>query len=98
MLSNDQCIEVAGKVWGCDLEGIKRFKPQIIHEVSSWQGFGRTVEAMAEREWAFSDSSSTGICFYSRVGDESEIKVTDDWNNPRSLIEATHLAALEALK
>jgi len=91
MLSNEQCIEVAGKVWGCDLEGIKRFKPQIIHEVNSWQGFGRTVEAMADQYGSLQVFG--GWVSFKRTLDKN-YEVSDSFG----LIEATHLAALEALK
>ncbi len=58
-MTNSQCIEVAEKVWGWNnLPGIKpmnewselqRDPEYLKKQVNSWQGFGRTVEAMAYR-------------------------------------------------
>lgn len=104
-MTNSQCIEVVEKVWGWKRTGGKwRDYPEnniwedskgsiirywdglamtsIEQCVNSWTGFGRTVEAMAEKGLYF-DSKNTG-----------------DWNpeEPKTLIEATHLAALEAIK
>ena len=102
MLTNDQCIEVAGKVWGCDLEGIKRFKPQIIHEVNSWQGFGRTVEAMFDKDILFGmefiiENRGKELAFKPNSKCEKYPVIWDGFD-PKELIPATHLAAMEALK
>ena len=97
-LTNDQCIQVAEKVWGWEIahkdsmlivknnhwDKVDTVIPmsQINSIVNSWSGFGRTVEGMAEKGLYF-DSKNLG-----------------DWNpeKPRTLIEATHLAALEAVE
>ena len=59
MLNNVQCIQVVEKVWGWypsggdyrDRDRVWCTTYNIPKEVNSWQGFGRTVEAM-EKQWA----------------------------------------------
>ena len=110
-MTNSQCIEVAEKVWGWerDVRGIApntityygpetgtlKREDKIDQEVNSWQGFGRTVEAMAERGILF---QGTTFAMQGSVGIKHiPIRVPDAVNLIRNLIEATHLAALEAL-
>ena len=98
-MTNSQCIEVAEKLWGWTLSGpaFKDFpKLDLESECNSWSGFGRTVEAMADRKWTFN-----ALC----VGKPSMVQFisTEHDNSPfpkhhESLIEATHLSALEAIK
>lgn len=81
MLNNEQC-EVAEKVWGIDdpePEWIKK-------EINSWQGFGRTLEAMAGGNIII-ESVAKHYTDYLRGAITKE-----------ELWERTHLAALEALK
>jgi len=92
MLTDEQCIEIADKVWGWEFD-VTRSKLNgmylcgIQNQVNSWQGFGRTVEAMADR---------THCAFYSKLKahlaqyfmDESKEKLN-------GLFEMVHLAALE---
>jgi len=65
-MTNEQCIEVAEKVWGLSADNIlgeyneylceveyqtNKTKDEWLRDaVNSWQGFGRTVEAM-EKRW-----------------------------------------------
>jgi len=111
-MTNEQCITVAEKVWGLDSyqqdteyqnhqwygHDSFPFEDFIKAEVNSWQGFGRTVEAMAEKKWVLSDSPDGGLCLFSHLGKTRNLDLKDDYNNPKKLIEATHLAALEALR
>ena len=80
-MTNDQCIEVATKIWGVDPEFAARFKQQYIHEVNSWEGFGRTVDSMRnnEKEWPWFLANLQRAMFY------------------KDCIERSHLAALEAM-
>lgn len=125
-LSNEQCIEIAEKVWGLSLldlaqlrfdeggyappESLEYIENYTTQLVNSWKGFGRTVEAMADMPCEFSRGfvfSADGIeVEFSRcVGQkgkeggyaptfQSGIHMYIDV----SIIEATHLAALEAVK
>ena len=97
MLTNEQCIEVAEKVWGWDLESWSDYSDclTIGQEVNSWQGFGRTVEAMEEREFSLIKSEA-GIEFYN-VFKSAEV-IIEPPAKANDIITATHLAALEALK
>lgn len=114
-MTNEQCIEIAEKVWGWPtIQGYwvnpetekPVFNDGLREEVNSWQGFGRTVEAMAEKGWAFSELCGPTEEDLNNGDRLSFHKFSDDifypleWDNcvPKSLIEATHLAALEALK
>ena len=77
--------------------------------VLSWQGFGRTVEAMAERKLNLEINRINGAWPERRVVfvmSTTEMVTTDGheftgWPQnlqDNNLIEATHLAALEAVK
>lgn len=111
-LTESQCIEIVDKLWGWNAKKVESewvysdaykhtgngfTKEQWLKgEVNSWQGFGRTVEAMAGKKWVFTDGEFY-LCFLSHIGKQVPIVVIDDWNDPKNLIEATHLAALEAI-
>ena len=60
--------------------------------IPSWTGFGQTVEAMAERKVYF---IGNGFYWWNDFGHQS---VSIEWKSekPLEIIEATHLAALEA--
>ena len=123
MLTNEQCIEVAEKVWGWKCKpredrgwyifsGIDKFNYEYTYpidwlrdEVNSWQGFGRTVEAMFGKgkcvyisKWI----SHVGFnCMDTMCMDKNHISdemIDDELEFPEHLWEATHLAALEAMK
>ena len=102
-MTNDQCTEVAEKVWGWDEITMQdRFDAHnhglsssnlmffgnrdnwLEDEVHSWEGFGRTVEAIDA-----TDSEYYGDSLNSYI--RGEITKTELW-------ERTHLAALEAIK
>lgn len=104
MLSNEQCIEVAELVWGWDLEGelslrhrfyddenrrnTRWISPQeLVQEVLSWSGFGKTVEAIINKKRGGYPDLHHAICCGMTDGDIAE-----------TIITATHLAALEAIK
>jgi len=83
----------------------------VIEEVNSWQGFGRTVEAMGKMECKFSRGftfSADGIeVEFSRcVGQKGEEdnfgpiyqSGSHLYTDSVSMIEATHQAALDAVK
>ena len=112
MLTNDQCIEVAEKVWWWKCKPhedrgwytfseIDKFNYEYTYpidwlrdEVNSWTGFGRTVEAMAGKGYAF--SCDDGVVYFIKYGDQWEgFYGVSPFKN---FIEATHLAALEAMK
>ena len=112
MLTNDQCIEIAEKVWGWPMVQVKGTIDlwhidlsddmydihSIRNKVNSWSGFGRTVEAMAENGWYFQEVDFWKTVHLGFVGDSAE-KFCVEWDpeKPKELIEATHLAALEAI-
>jgi hypothetical protein len=111
MLSTEQSIEVATKVWGWTQDLASKpsepnltvwekphtefacWEHDIVKEVNSWQGFGRTVEAMAERyknnayQYNLRVRISNSILRYV----QGEITKEELW-------QETNLAALEALK
>lgn len=128
MLTNDQCIEIAKRIWGWR-EEIFDEAPEIkylqrqnengqwqtvcqIHEVkeivNSWNGFGRTLEAMASErmgKWTLRVGwPSTGFdCGDDNCSKQEHLFFNDEiWEagerHTESFIEATQLAALEALK
>ena len=105
MLTSEQCIEVAEKVWGWvkhpqgwyypgpeikidQLNYARDEKAYIESQVNSWQGFGRTVEAMAEEGFKF--GYSNGVAYF--FNEQIQVEIEGD------MILATHLAALEAMK
>ena len=96
-MTNEQITAVAEEVWGWRINGNGIIlKPcgtisvtaitvdELRKDVNSWQGFGRTVEAMAKREILF--KTLPNILSTYLAGNS-----TIEW-----LFEATHLAALEA--
>ena len=113
-LSNEQCIAVAEEVWGLDSYQQDReyqnhqwyghdsfpFEDFIKAEVLSWSGFGRTLEAMAERFLYLSlhptECEFVAGLTVSFVRSDSTTAATMiyDPKDSNSLIEATHLAAL----
>lgn len=106
MLSNEQCIQVAEKVWRWNKYRIDDFQKEnnLRDYINSWSGFGRTVEAMAERKYYF-------IADDIYIGFLHETKRHGDRNGPpdyfwsrqcpvisiNDFIEEAHLAALEAI-
>ena len=118
MLTTDQCIEIAEKVWGAKVTEMNAggakypmwyLTPNdlvshsfLVQEVNSWQGFGRTVEAMDAKDWTLEECCSEERYelgdVLSFAKDEKVIQILrDEIYRPRDLIEATHLAALEAI-
>ena len=79
------------KVWDDGYDEI--MMPELQKQVLSWQGFGRTVEVMAERDLVLITHPDIGFC-------EAGLSAYDGGRvhniELRELIEATHLAALEA--
>jgi len=81
---------------------------QLEKQVNSWQGFGRTVEAMAKKgsqlcieyddKWGCDELGFSYKAEFYAI--KENINSDGSWNpmEPKTLIEATHLAALEALK
>ena len=67
-------------------------------QVNSWQGFGRTVEAMAKRNMYPFMNEDWDILFFHRddLGAAHRPRFTYSNSNINSIIEATHLSALEA--
>lgn len=85
-------------------------KYDIQSEVFSWEGFGRTVEAMKNKHWIFNCHEGDDACFiqledYERNKPMKSSKdgydlIGDRWDelsDSQALIEATHRAALEAI-
>ena len=68
---------------------------QLKDEVNSWQGFGRTVEAMDKKGFRFGGTRFSIITAH-QIKDFLIQKV-DDWKDLKTFIPATHLAALEAI-
>lgn len=118
-MTSEQCDEIVRKVWGWENHDKEHFyspsgepvwypdKARIEKMVNSWQGFGRTVEAMANGDengfWTL-DINMNMVTF---IAHRSPQPITDPiekcWcsagiNEIPTLWEATHLAALEALK
>lgn len=102
-LSESQYIEVAEKVWIETLPQLEKqyedsefygtydefdFNWWLKHQVNSWQGFGRTVEAI--------QGLDAGAAKAEILHELSEM--LHGWIPISDFIEATHLAALEALK
>jgi len=116
MLTNEQCIKVAEKVWGWERHNLillwdgsyTHNLKEIREQIESWQGFGRTVEAMHEGKWLLLDALMVPPCGNRRhtlsfFSDGAGVFYPLDehgWipGNPTTLIKATHLAALEAIK
>lgn len=72
----------------------------IEHCINSWQGLGRTVESMRKINYQFlAWGDSCGFCI-KPIKSHPIIKMDYDYSirNGTELIEATHLAALEAIK
>jgi len=77
------------------------------HEIHSWKGFGKTVEAMSDSGWILTEycdgaDYNPAIGFYNPNGPIGNHQRIAWYNEPdlfrNSFIEATHLAALEAIK
>ena len=83
-MTNDQCEQVVEEIWGW---GYKEHEH--MEMVKSWQGFGRTVEAMIRHKGAKKFCDKLQINLAASLA--SAIYIDDLW-------EATHLAALEALR
>jgi len=123
-LTNEQCIQVAEKVWGWKrkaedkatankegmpprwiepgsdpLKSINRLYNawQLKHEIESWSGFGRTVEAMAEKKLNFLVEPSSVMFWSADRSIQFAVPYTRNPFNKEHFIEATHLAALEAI-
>ena len=91
MLTNEQCIEVAEKVWGWDK--IIWCVVPLKQEVNSWQGFGRTISNISrilKNEHELED-----FMFDAGPNFDSLIKglITED-----EFFELIQTAALEVLK
>jgi len=106
---NEQCIEVAEKVWGWKLvptnfddpEGTKVWVDdnnnvhptfgigdKALREVNSWQGFGRTMEAMRGHPERHTFHIKLQVATTGYLAESTGQSI---------LFEATHLAALEAI-
>ena len=113
-MTQDQCIEIAEKVWGWDKstlifngyplwrnlksseDGI--WEDALPKEVLSWTGFGRTVEGMVGYQF-IAKGDGCGFCKKPIRKHEIVWHNYDYSNRDRTeLIEATHLAALDAIK
>lgn len=81
----------------------------LISEVNSWEGFGRTVEAMWEKhQWQLdvvwdedTEQDQFGFVRPKLDGDDDDLDFNRCWwkpYDPKTLIEATHKAALKAAK
>jgi len=81
-MTNDQCEQVVEEIWGW---GYKEHEHREM--VNSWQGFGRTVEAMADNNNIIIDAAGKHFIDY-MLGRTSKEQL---WGR-------THLAALEAIK
>ena len=84
--------------WWVDERGKRKFiagGPRLKQEVNSWQGFGRTLEAMADK------LNIVSIHEYRKFVKSVISAITESvWSRPfhfKHFIEATHLAALEAI-
>jgi len=69
--------------------------------VNSWQGFGRTVEAMDKLDYEFQMSADKALkkrwsVWFQSIDDNGFVEVEGN-HESADLIEATHLAALEAV-
>ena len=111
-MTNSQYIEVAEKVWGwnpipldsqnwttskgLDTRFLRHLSSRwnIEDEVNSWQGFGRTVEAMA-KNWGPHDVGPMQILIAKFKDNLARFILNQQ--DVDELIEATHLAALEAI-
>lgn len=107
-LSNLQCVEVAEKVWGYKQEMayhgdnylpslvLSNLEPIAIRdiqdEVNSWQGFGRTVEALQNQQEI---KYMAAIIIKGEIGNYLR---RDGIDSVEELWKATHLAAIEAVK
>lgn len=92
--------EVAEKVWGemRPLHALPCWDKEINDEVNSWEGFGRTVEAMFKMGWgieALPDEYYVGFC--NAKGKCFAFLETPE-NDSARWIKATHQAALDAVK
>ena len=110
-MTNEQCIKVVN-LWGwyktpqgwydgdIKIDHLNYTMDEhdwIKRKVNSWEGFGRTVEAMDAKRWYF-NKSTEGIYFYRWLGTRKDTTMSRDQGpTTGSLITATHLSALEAL-
>ena len=115
-MTNDQCIEIAEKVWGWgnlnekyndDRHEHTRYLPECVEWemnysfgewikelVNSWQGFGRTVEAINYLYW----SGKINVDTYNQFIDELVLAMFQVPFNVEVVCRIIHLAALEAIK
>lgn len=116
-------VEVVRKIWGWipdgqggyaysidDSNNLKDWEDQDLElstYVFSWEGFGRTVEAMEGKGFSFEYNGIT-MKFWKTVGQKGEEEnfepiytkgevMIDELNDSQSKWEATHHAALEAV-
>ena len=99
-MTNEQYIQVAEKVWGMRWPEWWHEQDELIKEVNSWQGFGRTVEAMLKKHYWFEPAFCTEhqydcISFVHET--LASYPIHYERNDLEEFIEATHLAALEAV-
>ena len=87
MLTSEKSIEVAMTVWKCKVGDDPFDIEMVVEAVNSWQGFGRTVEAMADNNNIIIDAAGKHFIDY-MLGRTSKQQL---WGR-------THLAALEAMK
>ncbi|HDZ26679.1 hypothetical protein LCGC14_0650210 [marine sediment metagenome] len=111
-MTNEQCIAVAEKVWWWEFDkaralhtdGLVLLQRTDVDEqvgliglrmdIESWQGFGRTLEAMEARGFDLGINYEPFLCFI-----KGDISIEIIWGHKMiKLIEATHLAALEAVR
>lgn len=111
-MTHSQYIEVAENIWGWKFQSHEPIEGTdsliridvnewvgltgLRNDVNSWIGFGRTVEAMADK------LNRVSIHDYRKFVKSVISAITESmWSRPfhfKHLIEATHLAALEAMK
>ena len=123
MNKEELAVEVARKIWDWIPDGqggyaysiddsnkLKDWEDkglELSAYVFSWEGFGRTVEAMEGKGYFFEFDGIT-MAFWKTVGQKGEEKnfepisvkgefMVDELNDSQSKWEATHRAALEAV-
>lgn len=77
-------------------DGFECLDNDLVKMVNSWQGFGRTVEAM-DKKFFNLVPHDRWFAFYN--GEKYvDLNMAPDMEHCKNIIEATHLSALEALK
>ena len=104
--------EVAETVWGMPSEDPTRgpyWEEYLVQEINSWDGFGRTVEAMEKRKWHLEINRietawlERRVEFVASINDGATSQGHKFISFPQNIIEnnlikATHQAALDVVK